>query len=116
MEIKVGTKKIKITDFIRKLRGLCEADIVCLDEKDREYGISWKKRGGIGAFMMLARKWDRIENLVQKHGWNIFEACRKMHSEDNIESTLDDIRDLRRYLLLVEMEVLDRLNGDSEDA
>ena len=35
-------------------------DVDVLVEKDREYGGSWKSRGGAGAFFMLARKFDRI--------------------------------------------------------
>ena len=41
-------------------------DVVNLDKKDDFYGSSWKKRGGIGAFMMLARKWDRLENILKE--------------------------------------------------
>ena len=48
-------------------------DVDALEKAEESYGNSWRQRGGVGAFMMLARKWDRI-----------------------------DIQDLRRYLLLVE--------------
>ena len=53
----------------------------------------------IGAFMMLARKWDRIENQVSSDNYDIFKTISNDPSKDGI---LDDIRDLRRYLLLVE--------------
>ena len=43
---------------------LANEDIAVLKEKEKTYGESWKLRGGVGAFMMLARKWDRIENQV----------------------------------------------------
>ena len=49
--------------------------------------------------MMLARKWDRIENQVKKHGWNVFLA---MERDRRPEGIADDIKDLRCYLLLVE--------------
>ena len=39
------------------------------------YGDSWKQRG-VGAFMMLARKWDRIENQVKGFKWDVFEAVQ----------------------------------------
>lgn len=65
------------------------------------YGNSWKKRGGIGAFMMLARKWDRLEKFLSEHGWDIFAA---LDADSRGEGLIDDIRDLRRYLLLVEAE------------
>ena len=84
------------------LRKLTEEDIECLVKAERSYGDSWKKRGGVGAFMMLARKWDRLEKQVWNYGWDIFEAIQ---DDDRPEGVLDDIRDLRRYLLLVEEEM-----------
>ena len=83
-------------NIIRKLANL---DVSKLEQAERSYGDSWRKRGGIGAFMMLARKWDRIENQVTKNGYDIFESIYNDPSDTGI---LDDIRDLRRYLLLVE--------------
>ena len=83
-----------------------ESDIETLVEKEEDYGDSWKKRGGVGAFMMLARKWDRIENSLSDRvdeRYDIFHAMMQDMRDDGI---LDDIRDLRRYLLLVESEVL----------
>jgi hypothetical protein len=66
------------------------------------YGTSWKKRGGVGAFMMAARKWDRLELAVGKYDYNIFRA---VEGDKRAEGIMDDIRDLRRYLLLIEAEV-----------
>jgi len=84
------------------LRKLTEEDIEHLAKAEESYGDSWKKRGGIGAFMMLARKWDRLENKTNEYGWDIFEAIQ---DDNRPEGILDDIRDLRRYLLLVEEEM-----------
>jgi len=81
------------------LNGITHADITGLLKAERSYGDSWKKRGGVGAFMMLARKWDRLENQVKEHDYDIFEA---ISCDVRIEGIIDDIRDLRRYLLLVE--------------
>jgi len=81
------------------LNGITHADITGLLKAERSYGDSWKKRGGVGAFMMLARKWDRLENQVKAHDYDIFEAIKR---DVRIEGIIDDIRDLRRYLLLVE--------------
>ena len=85
------------------LRKLTEEDIECLAKAEESYGDSWKKRGGVGAFMMLARKWDRLENKTNEYGWDIFEAIQ---DDNRPEGILDDIRDLRRYLLLVEEYIL----------
>jgi len=58
----------------RDLFNLVEDDVRELMEAEKSYGDSWRKRGGIGAFMMLARKWDRIENQTYKEGYDIFSA------------------------------------------
>ena len=95
-------------NIIRKLANL---DVSKLEQAERSYGDSWRKRGGIGAFMMLARKWDGIENQVTKDGYDIFESIYNDPSDTGI---LDDIRDLRRYLLLVESFMVSESTGDSE--
>jgi hypothetical protein len=79
---------------------LCDEDVRVLEEKGKTYGSSWRNRGGVGAFMMLARKWDRIENQCEALGYDIFKALEG--SVSTPDSILDDIRDLRRYLLLVD--------------
>ena len=85
-------------DFDR-INDLTKQDIEALKLAEKSYGDSWRKRGGIGAFMMLARKWDRIENQTNKQGYDMFAAIFADTSDTGL---LDDIRDLRRYLLLVE--------------
>lgn len=67
-----------------------------LVEKETHYQGSWQQRGGQGAFFMMARKWDRIENIARAEQFNIFEALRK--GSGDVE---DDIKDLIGYLLLV---------------
>jgi hypothetical protein len=88
---------------IETVKVLLEFDLIGLTDAEKYYGNSWKKRGGVGAFMMLARKWDRIENQVKDHNYDVLKALQ----EDGLETgILDDIRDLRRYLLLVESEIM----------
>ena len=87
-------------------------DIEALVDAEKSYGDSWKKRGGMGAFMMLARKWDRIENQVKKFKYDIFNTIYEDPSPTGI---LDDIGDLRRYLFLVEAEMRAELGGYSLD-
>jgi len=93
-----------------KIKELTEEDIEALKKAEVSYGDSWRKRGGVGAFMMLARKWDRIENQTNKQGYDLFAA---IFADTTDAGILDDIRDLRRYLLLVESftgQVLDSAN------
>jgi hypothetical protein len=92
--------------FLTKLYEVAENDIKVLHDKGAAYGDSWKKRGGVGAFMMLARKWDRIENICRdKFGYDVIRACLE---DMSTEGMLEQIGDLRRYLTLVESEVLVR--------
>ena len=49
--------------------------------------------------MMLARKWDRIEKQTSDYTYDIFLA---LEEDKRPEGLIDDIKDLRRYLLLVE--------------
>lgn len=83
-----------------RIREIALGDAAVLEEKGQTYGDSWKKRGGVGAFMMLARKMDRIENICASMNYDVFAVGRV-----NMGDIMDDIADLRRYLLLVEAEV-----------
>tara|TARA_R100001086_G_C11692628_1_gene219021 strand:- start:135 stop:515 length:381 start_codon:yes stop_codon:yes gene_type:complete len=85
--------------IINEVNTLSIEDTEQLHISEQSYGDSWRKRGGVGAFMMLARKWDRLENQTIAHNWDIFKA---IESDERPEGILDDIKDLRRYLFLVE--------------
>ena len=89
-------------ETFRALLDIAENDVAVLKEKGASYGDSWKSRGGVGAFMMLARKWDRLEVAAKRETYDIFNAAVR---DGRPEGVLDDIADLRRYLLLVENEV-----------
>ena len=89
------------------IQGVVDKDISALQKAEKEYGGSWKKRGGIGAFMMLARKWDRIERQLEQdlHDCPPYEIFEHIQEDPREEGLIDDIRDLRRYLILVEAEI-----------
>jgi hypothetical protein len=113
-------------EYLNHLDAIAKEDVAGLKKAQESYGDSWKRRGGVGAFMMLARKWDRLENALTPGdgssgspthqakvchsdavkssvpGWDIFEAAQ---ADQRSEGIIDDIRDLRRYLMLVEAEV-----------
>lgn len=78
--------------------------------KDLSYDASWKARGGVGAFMMLARKWDRLEPMTEKEGYDIFRLIESQSGDmQGTDGTaIAEIRDLRRYLLNVECEMIER--------
>ena len=94
--------------YIELVPQIVAEDVKVLNQKDAEYGGSWKKRGGVGAFMMLARKWDRLEEQVRAKGWDVFRAPEEDHRQQGLN---DGARDLRRYLCLVEAEILSRNEG-----
>ena len=96
------TKQKELSPIIKRTQIISAKDWTSLDSAEEDYGDSWKKRGGIGAFMMLARKWDRIEKQVNDYTYDIFLA---LDEDKRPEGLIDDIRDLRRYLLLVEAEM-----------
>ncbi len=100
---------LDFSDLTLQMRKVCramESDIETLVDKEGSYGNSWKRRGGVGAFMMLARKWDRIENCLSDRADERYDIVHAMMQDMRDDGILDDIRDLRRYLLLVESEVL----------
>jgi hypothetical protein len=82
--------------WLKPLPGLMENLLETLYDKERDYKGSWQKRGGVGAFMMLARKWDRIEAAAVGQGYDLFAVL-----ENDESDTDDDIEDLINYLLLV---------------
>lgn len=89
-------------------------DNAMLITKESTYKGSWKRRGGVGAFMMLARKWDRLESMCQAKGFDIFAAAGgDMSGEDG--TPLAEIRDLRCYLTLVEAELMARAAAPTTD-
>ncbi len=84
-----------MTDFV-KIADIATEIVRLLEEKGKFYGDSWRKRGGPGAFMVMARKWDRIENICQPLGYDIFKAL-----DADSGGVRDDIQDLIGYLLLI---------------
>lgn len=103
--------------YLDHLSPIAKSDVEGIIKADVQYGSSWKKRGGVGAFMMLARKWDRIEQAISPNPdnperskrfkdvvpYDIFGACQ---ADLRAEGIIDDVRDLRRYLLLVEAHLV----------
>lgn len=97
-------------------------DVTGLKKAQQSYGDSWKRRGGVGAFMMLARKWDRLEvAMTTKYAGeeNVppYDIFTRTENDKRAEGLIDDIRDLRRYFLLVESELRARgtLHGKHRD-
>ena len=114
--------------YLDQLNAVAEEDVAGLKKAQKSYGNSWKQRGGVGAFMMLARKWDRLENRVSREGEMLsppgeaevrvtpYDIFAHVAADTRAEGVIDDIRDLRRYLMLVEAELRARgLNAVHRD-
>ena len=86
------------------LHAIANEDVKELKRKDEEYGGSWLRRGGTGAYHAAIRKADRLDTSVAKFGYDVFEAIAK---DERSEGIIDDIRDLRRYLLLWEARAME---------
>jgi len=89
-------------DYLNHLDAIAKEDADGLKVAHKSYGNSWKKRGGAGAYMIMARKFDRLDNTMPKFNHDIFRAVLE---DQRSEGVIDDIRDLRRYLMLIEAEI-----------
>ncbi len=101
-----------------RLRVQAQLDVDGLIESHLKYGDSWRKKGGLGAYFTLSRKIDRYELACARAGYDVFKAIRDTPSSDGKlcgkDSLLDDIGDLRRYLLLLE-EYITRPESEAQD-
>ena len=115
----------RLARFKNRLAEIVKQDIKTVIKKDHDYGGSWKKYGGVGAYFNVARKWDRIEAMVSfvsdgvlakdGHGpaaqYDLFQHVEQDSSHDGL---IESVRDLRGYLLLVEEELMERNILDEE--
>ena len=109
----IGERRMGLDAKWTEMKDLAQQDILSLIESEKSYGDSWKRRGGTGAFMMLARKFDRIEQQAESCNYDVFKAGNMFGGEDGL---LDDIGDLRRYLFLVEHHIRYSIGDIDPDA
>lgn len=86
-------------DYHKYVADVAANDVTEVLPRDEKYQGSWQKRGGSGVFANLARKWDRIEAACGQCHYDLMIAFL---ADDGPAGLIDDIRDLRRYLLLTE--------------
>lgn len=102
-----------IEDRLQAVETIARHDVAFLEVRERAYDASWCKEGGVGAWFNIKRKIDRLINAVSQdrdkpgissaRQYDIFE-----HAMHNPAQVLNDLRDLRRYLLLTEAELVRR--------
>ena len=94
---------------MRHFEDITREDMRIVRAKELTYRGSWKKRGGAGAFMMLARKWDRIENIAEACGYDVFGKIQEQGLRAADGELLAEVQDLRRYLMQLEAEMIERI-------
>lgn len=77
------------TDF-DAVRELIAKGVDLLEKKDGEYGASWCKRGGTGAFFTVWRKIDRLEEQLKKVKYNLLDISVDTDSTESLDETLKD--------------------------
>jgi hypothetical protein len=102
------------------LQVVADEDVRFILEREKIYKGSWKKSGGRSAWFMLVRKMDRLQEMMKlkehddgsvpspaefKKEHDIFEQI-KFDPSGRDGTVLAEIRDLRRYLALVESEMM----------
>lgn len=101
-------------DYHEHLGKICERDVQYVREKDTQYDASWKRHGGAGAFFTIVRPWDRFYHMAtgpaaSGHEHDIFRIIRAQGLSGPDGSMIACVRDLRRYLLLLEAEMTEQL-------
>lgn len=94
---------MKSSTNYKLLNEVAQEMVETLKKKGEHYGDSWKSRGGSGAFMNIARKWDRLENQCSKIDYNVFKAILNDKAGD--EGVRDSLLDLVGYGLLILTEM-----------
>jgi hypothetical protein len=98
--------------FAEKTFDLISGDADFLRTAQKNYGNSWKMRGGVGAYMMMARKFDRMYTRMKPYDGDIHRAIK---AETYRDGMIDDLRDLRRYVTLVIAELDSKLQTPGSD-
>jgi hypothetical protein len=98
-------------EYHRHLEAIVQADVEYVRHKDTQYDASWKKRGGEGAFFTIVRPWDRFESISRSAGYDLFAKVREEGLDGPDGSLIACVRDLRRYLLLIEAEMTEQLGS-----
>lgn len=80
------------------IKALFSSLVNLAQQKDAEYGASWCKRGGIGAWFTTVRKFDRLVTQMKAKGNNIWDVSDDINSTEALEET---IKDAINYLLLI---------------
>ena len=88
-KFKTQSAEIPDTDY-NWIRTKASDLVSLLIKKNSEYGSSWRRRGGVGAFFTIWRKADRLEAQLKSRGYNIFDVTDDPTSTESLDETLVD--------------------------
>lgn len=110
LEIKKSELLKGFSDYLKSQSDLCVDNVNLMEifpkllklqnEKGRVYGRSYAKHGDLSIFFNLERKWDRIQNIMERV---MKEGVDSLHSESSstpTETFLDTVIDLGMYSLM----------------
>jgi hypothetical protein len=82
-------RKIPHTDF-NKIQKIFDGLVQVGIKKDQEYGASWCRRLGPGAFFTIWRKIDRLETQCELRKYDVFNVDEDVNSTESLDETLKD--------------------------
>jgi hypothetical protein len=100
----------QVANASEDVKALLSSLVDLAESKDREYGASWCKRGGIGAWFTTVRKFDRLVTQLKQKGYDIWNVSEPVSSTESLEET---IKDGINYLMLIleKRKVIATTNG-----
>lgn len=98
-------------EHMKHISEVLEIDKETIEQKEATYGGSWKKRDA-GVFHMIARMWDRVENITESGRIPLFDVIRKEEYGNADGQMLAILADMRRYLTLIEAQMRAEAAGD----
>ena len=54
-----------MVDKFKRILSIAKKDVLKLEQAEKSYGTSWRKRGGVGAFMMLKVLKNSLKSLIK---------------------------------------------------
>jgi len=109
MAKKQNTKR-QPNDYRSQVKTVAAEDVALLTKKGEDYADTWKAEGGYSAFFNIYRKWQRIYQQIKQDKPNCpkYDVFAHIAADTRQDGIIDDIKDLRCYLLLIEAEMRTR--------
>jgi hypothetical protein len=86
--------------YLSRLEAVLSAIRCAVIKGHGKYGDSCLQRGGVGLYMMLARKWDRLERDASLTGYDLLSMIERDVVANVVDGVADDVLDLCAYLVI----------------